>query len=184
MKKFLFVTVASLLCAFTAKAAELSVKPIVGLDYVYSRAEYKGDNKKALQKNFNSPALVIGTQINKFFSVEGLYQQTFNESKSHAGLKTKSKYRVLGLDAIGHLPLGCSQKFELLGLVGTGNYRYSAKNAVEKGSDDGWYGRIGGGLQYNVTSDVAVRAMVKNSWVDVKGLDSVLDATLGVRYSF
>ncbi|MFV0625907.1 MAG: outer membrane beta-barrel protein [Alphaproteobacteria bacterium] len=184
MKKFLFVSAAALLFSYSAKAADIEVKPLVGLDYVYSYAEYKADNKKALQKNFNSPALVLGAQLNKYFSVEGLYQQTFNQSKNHEGTKNKSKYRVLGLDAIGHLPLGCAQKVELLGLVGTGNYRYSAKNAYEKGSDDGWYGRIGGGVQYNVTDQVAVRAMVKNSWVDVKGLDSVLDATLGVRYSF
>lgn len=184
MKKFLVVSAAALLVSFSAKAADIEIKPLVGLDYVYSYASYKGENKKVFQRNYNSPALVVGAELNKYFSVEGLYQQTFEQSKNHDGTKTKSKFRVLGVEAIGHLPLGCNEKIELLGLVGTGDYRFSAKDFADKGSENGWYGRIGGGVQYNVTDKVAVRAMVKNSWVDVKGLDSVLDATLGVRYTF
>lgn len=192
MKKVMLLAGVAALFSANATAAEL--KPYVGLDYVYSDLDINmnlaGQKIDSYMENkLNSFAVSAGTKFNKNFGVEAFYQQSGDGDKNYPGEKITTNYRAYGLDLIGYLPLGCEEKFELLGSAGVGYYDMHAKynvlsRDVLKLGDDGLGYRFGAGAQYNLTENLAARVMARYVDLNVDGVDKIVDVTAGVRYSF
>lgn len=140
MKKTLLLAGVASLFAFNAQA--LDVKPYVGVDYVYSKADLATDE---FDDQWNAYALSVGTKLNKNFGVEAFYQETDDAEKNiplpafNSIAKTEASYKAYGVDFIGYLPVGCENKLELLGSVGLAQYDVEAKAKIaglSKSSDD------------------------------------------------
>lgn len=187
MKKEILMAGAAVLLAGTAEAMEIN--PYIGMDYVYSSADYKSDNNtwdKALKKDYNSGAVNVGMRPSQYFSLEGFFQQSTKEKGAYistAGDRIKSEFYAYGADAYGYLPIGCDG-WNLLGTVGMANYNFKVKTAA--GSDDknhmGY--RAGLGVQYDMNENWAMRVVGRYSYIDSKVLDNLQEVTAGIRYTF
>lgn len=185
MKKTLLL--AGVACLFSVSANAMDVakefRPYIGLDYVYSHADYK-DLVLEPKKSYNSGMVSVGTWISPYASLEAFFQQSA-EVKSHNGTidHIKTKFYAYGLDAYGYLPLGCDG-FNLLGSLGLANYNMKVK--YHQGSDDkqrmGY--RVGIGAQYNFTEHFAARVVGRYSFIGAKHLDNLMEVTAGIRYTF
>ena len=185
MKKTLLL--AGVACLFSVSANAMDVakefRPYIGLDYVYSHADYK-DLVLEPKKSYNSGMVSVGTWISPYASLEAFFQQSA-EVKSHNGTidHIKTKFYACGLDAYGYLPLGCDG-FNLLGSLGLANYNMKVK--YHQGSDDkqrmGY--RVGIGAQYDFTEHFAARVVGRYSFIGAKHLDNLMEVTAGIRYTF
>ena len=74
----------------SANAMDLSreFRPYIGLDYVYSHADYK-DMVREPKKSYNSGAVNVGTWITPYASLEAFFQQSA-KTKAYKG----TEYRV------------------------------------------------------------------------------------------
>ncbi len=187
MKKTLLLAGAAVLLSSNVQAMEW--KPYVGLDYVYSMVDLaEGDSY--FEDKLNAFAVSAGTRFHKNFGMEAFYQRSEEgEKKFFETVKAKDKYQAYGVDFIGYMPLGCEQKFELLGSLGLGYYDVDA--SVKEGgyklssySDTGIGYRIGAGMQYNLTENMSARVMARYVDTDIDALDNIVDVTAGIRYSF
>lgn len=181
-------TIATLLVAVSTVAvaasanAETSFRPYVGVDYNYN-------NVSGHDVNYNSGTVNVGTQFNDYFGTEVFYQQSDDEVKTYNGARQETtSFNAYGLDLMGYLPMGCEQEFALLGTAGAGEYTFSRGynlNGLENGRDHGVGYRFGLGGLYNVTDNVAVRALAR--YVRFNGIEDVnemMEYTAGVRYNF
>ena len=159
--------------AFSASANAYEFKPYVGLDYTYS--DFIGLNTNAATVN-------VGTSYNKYFGTELFYQ--FSESDKIED--TEVSLRAYGLDLYGYLPLGCEQKFALLGTAGISNIDLKIKEPGEKRYTENGLGyRLGAGAQYTIDENLSVRALARYTFTDkVNSVDHIMEYTAGVRYSF
>lgn len=180
MNKTLLLAGAACFLAFNANAVE--VKPYVGLDYNYSITNT--DNDHGWANNFNSGSIVAGTKITPYAGVEAFWQLGYKATDRLEGTKTTSYFDAVGIDALGYLPLGCSN-FELIGSAGIANYKFKDK-AVGEGThkDYGIGYRLGAGAQYNVSENIGVRAMYRHAFIDNATTNDINEYSLGVRYSF
>ena len=198
MKKTLLL--AGVACVFAASAANaIEIKPYVGLDYNYSDAgiahhdQVWGYNEKfnAQENNYDSASLVLGTKFNTNFGVEAYFQRSQNETRQFYG-KNTSRIQSYGIDALGYIPLGCEQKFEIVGSAGIGSYELKTRALngdqeyfeERRSKDEGLGYRFGAGLQYNVTDNVAVRGMFRHVVVEGSDLDYMNEYSAGIRYTF
>ncbi len=185
MKKTLLLAGVACLFSVSANAMDLSreFRPYIGLDYVYSHADYK-DMVKEPKKSYNSGAINVGTWITPYASLEAFFQQSA-KTKSHKGTpdQVRTEFYAYGLDAYGYLPIGCDG-FNLLGSLGLANYNVKAKYI--HGSEDkqrvGY--RVGIGAQYDFTEHLAARVVGRYSFIGAKHLDNLMEVTAGIRYSF
>ncbi len=196
MKKTLLLAgVATALFAINAKAVEF--KPYMGLDYVYSDAGMKDNADVVYETKYNSFKFDLGAKLNKNFGLEVFYQQSGEEDKKHAtasilgaNAEISTEFKAYGVDVIGYLPL--TDKLEGLGSVGFAKYDFEAEYnligvAKEKQDEDNVGIRLGLGLQYNLTDNVAVNGMARYVKIDDSDSDVVEDITefsIGARYSF
>ena len=186
MKKTLLLAgVACLISATASNAMDYrDIKPIIGLDYAYSDADFK-KSSKGLNNDFNSGVLTIGSKMGEIMSVEAFYQMA-GEQKSTVGTdKMKAEFSAYGIDAYGHMPLGCEKKFELLGSLGLGIYDINIKKNGGKVVDTNRVGyRMGLGAQYNFTDNLAARVMARYNYIGNGHLHSMNEVAAGIRYSF
>ena len=182
-------TIATLLVAVSTIAvaananAENSFKPYVGVDYNY-------DNGNG--NNFNSGTVNVGTQFNDNFGTEVFYQKSDNDVKTIGELRQQSRdFEAYGLDLNGYLPMGCEQEYALIGSVGVGEYKFGTgyNVATRLNNDDHGIGyRFGLGGLYNVTNNVAVKAMARyvkfNKLADETEESDMMEYTAGIRYNF
>ena len=178
----LLVAVSTIAVASTANA-ETSFAPYVGIDYNY-------DNGNG--NNFNSASVNVGTQFNDYFGTEVFYQQSDKDVKTFSDMRQETrKFNAYGLDLNGYLPMGCDKEFSLIGSVGIGEYTFSTGYnmfGIFNNRDHGLGYRFGLGGLYNITDNVAVKAMAR--YVKFDKLDSFTDETdmmeytAGVRYNF
>ena len=77
MKKTLLLAGVACLFSVSANAMDLSreFRPYIGLDYVYSHADYK-DMVREPKKSYNSGAVNVGTWITPYASLEAFFQQS------------------------------------------------------------------------------------------------------------
>lgn len=192
-KALLLASAACVLCFSTAANAQqmfgYEIEPYIGLDYVYSHADYKSE-ADVLKKDFNSGAVNIGTRLGKYAGLEAFYQQS-GDRKTNVyygdGTSEKLKTRLYsyGLDLYGYMPLDCFDKFDLVGSIGAANLNMRVKGLPEGKYDKNhmaW--RAGAGLQYNFDEHVSARVMYRYSYVDTKYLDNLNEVTAGLRYTF
>lgn len=159
--------------AMAANAEALEYNPYAGIDYTYSDVSHKGPN-------FNGGKIFVGTQYNKNFGTEIFFQRTLN--KHDAG--DKLHFSAYGLDAMGYLPLGCEQKFSLIGTAGIARYNLSDRTPGEGHSHaNSWGYRLGAGAEYNVNEKVAIRGIAR--YVDLGNYQSDMwEYSLGAKYNF
>ena len=166
--------VAASALAFSASANALEFTPYVGVDYNYT-------DVASHSAHFNSGSLNVGTNYNKYFGTELLYQYSTEDKK--AGEKTRIE--GYGLDLYGYLPLGCDQTFSLLGTAGIAEYKVTSKYDGEKDKDHGYGYRLGAGAMYNINENVSVHALARYVFTDkIEGIDHLMEYTLGARYNF
>ncbi len=186
MKKVVLGAAAAvLLLSANAMAEEnYTYRPYVGLDYVYSNA-----NAEGMKPNYSSAAINFGTMYNKYFGTELFYQYSDkdkNHNASHEKLRTS--FQAGGLDMYGYLPLGCEQRFSLLGTAGVGMYKFrkSYSSLALKGGNDSGYGyRLGAGIMYDIDDNWSIRALARHVNLDgVEGFDHMMEYSAGIRYNF
>ena len=193
MKKTLLLAGVASLFSLNAQATE--IKPVIGLDYVYSDADIDsydiGEEEDELsldfKNKFNAFALSAGVKFNQNLGLEAFYQQSENADKKNYGfIKTENKYKAFGVDVIGYLPV--IPQLDLIGSLGMAYYKAEAKVSgfdQKIHESDHKYGiRVGGGLQYNFNDHIAARLMARVNDTNIEGYDSIFDVTAGVRYYF
>ncbi len=169
---------------FAANANAMETKPYVGLDYNYSSFDI-AHNAQRIEDDYHNASIVAGSKFGHNFGVEAFYQRSLNDTRNLAGQKYTSRIQAYGADLLGYLPLGCEQKVELIAGVGLGEYEMKVRE-VGYGSDkeEGLGYRFNVGAQYNITNDVAVRAMYRHVVLEHSDLDRLNEYSLGVRYAF
>lgn len=185
MKKTLLLAgVACLISATAANAMDYkNIRPIIGLDYAYDNVDFKKESK-ILNNDFNSGIISVGTRIGDYSSVEAFWQIAGEKKTNTDTAKYKARFTAYGLDAYGHLPLGCEQKVELLGSLGLGIYDIAIKKDGAKNTTDRVGYRIGLGAQYNFTDNIAGRVMGRYNYIGNGQLHSMNEVTAGIRYAF
>lgn len=171
--------------------------------------------KDALDNKNTAGSLVLGAKINRYFGVEAFYQisdKKDSTTKKNGTLpisipveyndiyKGSMKYRAFGIDLQGYLPI--TQEIELLASLGMAKYYFdvtgsfqrsfpyegfggSSLNEIWKEDGDSLGIRLGIGVQYNVTDNIALRAMAR--YIKMNDDDYVKNLTelsLGLRYMF
>lgn len=186
MKKRYLLAAAVSVFAFNAQANDWGmnglIRPYVGADYIYSYAKHGGFAKHA-KKDYNSWSVNLGTEIAKYMSVEGFYQQS-GRRKNHDGPeKLSSEFYAMGLDLYGRMPVMCSP-FSLLASAGFADY--NVKYRYDGGSNDkqriGYRGGVG--FSYDFTDNISMRVMGRYSYIGMASLDNVMEVTAGLRYTF
>ena len=185
-------TIATLLVAVStiavAAGANAEMTPYVGVDYNYNHGT---------DFNYNSGSVNVGTQFNKYFGTEVFYQKSDHDTKNASVLGQKlpekhtSSFDAYGIDLNGYLPMGCDQEFSLIGSFGIGEYSFANSYnwfGLANNDDHGLGYRMGLGGLYNLTDNVAVRAMARyvkfNKLADETGQSDMMEYTAGVRYNF
>lgn len=170
--------VAASAIAMAANAEAMEYNPYVGAEYGYSFLNGTGSN------NFNSGKVFVGSQYNENFGVEAFYQRSTTDKK--AG--DKLSYQAYGIDALGYLPLGCDQTVALVGTAGIAYYDFAYKPKGERTDNDATWGyRLGAGAEYNVTDNVAVRALARYTKLDqnvFNETNDMMEYSIGARYNF
>ena len=182
MKKTLLLAGVACLMSFNAHAQTYDVKPYVGLDYAYDRADFKKDAKD-LKKGFNSGIINAGVRMEDI-GIEGFFQVS-GENKNHRTDNTvKTKFNAYGLDMYGYLPLGCEKKFELLGSLGAGIYDIHMKDNSSKHNTTRVGYRAGIGAQYDFNDNISARLMYRYTQLGMKEVKNLNEVVAGLRYSF
>jgi len=173
-------------------------KPTVGLDYQFSSVSYKDISGTAfnygdfLADSFNGGDVHIGARVHKYLGFEAGYFDNASSSKSNllgTTASSSAKFNGWTLDAMGYLPLGESQKFELIGTVGVARISADDSTTVsgttysESGHET--KGRIGAGAQYWLTDNLNIRGILRYQDADFSGaIKDVVIASLGVNWQF
>lgn len=176
MKKLLLTSAIAL---FTVSAHATDIKPILGLDTIYSDIGLT-DGYDMLQDKYASINMSVGSKFGKYIGIEGFAQYAF-EQENDWGIKTS--FYSFGVDTIGYLPV--YDKVNLLGSLGLGYYDVAAERASIEISEGGLGVRLGAGIQYDLTDNVALRSMAR--YVKLNNFDSVddmIEVTAGIRFSF
>jgi len=178
MKKYLVLMTAVSAIAFVANASAYEYTPYVAVDYTYSEIPSTAD--------VNGGKLALGTEYNKYFGTEVFYQRTGSDRVHSSDGTNEYSLQSYGLDMYGYLPLGCDQVFSLVGTAGISNIDVIYKEANEKRETENGLGyRLGAGFEYDVNSNVSVRALYRYTFTDkVNSIDHISEYSLGVKYSF
>lgn len=171
------VLFAALGIANTVKAQDFKYVPYIGLDYSYVDA-----NAKAASPYYNAGSFNLGTKYNDYFGTELFYQQSARYNKHDL----KTSYRAYGLDVNAYLPLGCYHTFDAFVTAGAGEYVFRFDPSGAKSHSESAIGyRWGGGLIYNVSENVSIKATVRYvNLDDISDYDHLMEYSLGLRYYF
>ena len=181
MKRTLLL--AGVACLFAANAnAELT--PYVGADYNYDMWKMDRAAKEVLVDHSHSGSLVAGTKFNKWTGVEAFYQLSRQNSNTKAGVKYHNRLQAYGVDALGYLPLGCENKYELLAGLGIGEYEVKVRENKSADKFEGVGYRLTAGAQYNIDNNWSVRGTYRHVFVDKTFLNDLDEVSLGLRYNF
>ena len=176
----LLSAVSAMVLAGSANALEF--RPYVGAQYNVTHVSSKNS---VTDVNMHSYSVFVGTEYNRFFGTEVFYQNSNKWHKEIAGVKQKADFAAYGLDGYAYLPLGCDRVFSLLATAGIANYDFDQSNAVAKDKDNGLGYRLGAGAQYNITNNIAVRALGRYIWTDkLDNMDHFAEFSMGLKYIF
>ncbi len=178
MKNTLALMAAVSAFAFAANASALEYTPYVAADYTYTDSHTGGE--------YNGGKVALGTEYNKYFGTEVFYQRTGSDRIHSEDGTNEFSLQSYGLDAYGYLPLGCEQTFALVGTAGFAfeDYKYKFEEMNRK-TEHGYGYRLGAGIEYDLTSNLSVRALYRYTFMDkVNGLDHSDEYSLGVKYAF
>lgn len=182
MNKNITLLAAVSFVALASSANALEFKPYVGAQY---NATHVTNNLVDTNVNMHSYSVFVGTEYNKYFGTEVFYQNSNKWHKETEDGKIKADFDAYGLDAYGYLPLGCDQVIAPFVTAGIANYDFDLSSDEGKGSDNGLGYRLGAGIQYHVTENIAVRALGRYVWTDkLDGMDHFSEFSLGMKYVF
>lgn len=175
---------AGVACLF-ATAANAELTPYVGADYTYSMRRMDTAATRALVDHSVGVTAVAGVRLNKWAGLEAFYQITKPETNHLGATKFHDRMQAYGLDAIGYLPLGCDQKFELLAGAGLGEYEMKVRaNSIRADKFEGYGYRLTAGAQYNLDEHWTVRGTYRHVYVNKTFLNDLNEVSLGLRYNF
>ena len=196
MKKTLLLAGVASLFSYNANAMmemPSDFRPYVGVDYVYSKADFKDEASRLedagyLEDKFNSGVINAGIKMGDYYSIEAFYQQSTSEKGDYfvydgMSHKAETKFDAYGIDLYGYMPVGCDG-LSLLGTVGLANYELEVK---EMGQKETWSRvgyRAGIGAQYDFNENWSARLVGRYSYIDTKAVDNLMEATAGIRYTF
>ncbi|MBO7556007.1 MAG: outer membrane beta-barrel protein [Alphaproteobacteria bacterium] len=187
MKKILLLAGVATMVTMNAKAFDMmnihDIKPYVGMDYIYSYADYKDVVRKP-KRNYNSIEGNFGMQMWKYFGPEFYYQYAFKRTSFTGDERLKNRFFSYGMDMMGYLPLGCEGIYNLLGSVGLGGYNVKTSQFGESNDTNKVGYRFGLGAMYNFTDNMSLRLMGRYSYVGTRYLDNLWEMTAGLRYTF
>ena len=183
MNKNIALLAAVSVFALANSADALEFRPYVGAQYNATHVNVKEADTNV---DMHSYSVFVGTEYNKYFGTEVFYQNSNKWHKVINGNKTKADFEAYGLDAYGDLPLGCDQVIAPFITAGIANYDVDSQVAgYAKEKDNGLGYRLGGGIQYHITDNVAVRALGRYVWADkLDGIDHFSEFSLGMKYVF
>lgn len=178
MKNTIALMAAASAFAFAANASAMEFTPYVAADYTYTDVQNLAE--------VHGGKVSVGTDYNKYFGTEVFYQRTGSDRVHSSDGTNEYSLQSYGLDINGYLPLGCDQTFALVGTAGIANIDVKYKEPGESRKTENGLGyRLGAGFEYDLTSNVAVRAMYRYTFTDkLGGLDHMNEYSLGVKYSF
>ena len=178
MKNTIALMAAASAFAFAANAGAMEFTPYVAADYTYTDVQNVTE--------VHGGKVSVGTDYNKYFGTEVFYQHTGSDRVHSSDGTNEYSLQSYGLDINGYLPLGCDQTFALVGTAGIANIDVKYKEPGESRKTENGLGyRLGAGFEYDLTSNVAVRAMYRYTFADkLGGLDNMNKYSLSVKYSF
>ncbi len=177
MKKVLLLAGVAGMVAANANAFD--VTPYVGLDANYSTVD-RDSGTNISPKNW-SAAAILGARTDHY-GIELGYDHGKREHESNAERRGSTRLSKYTIDLLGFQPLGCSGRWELVGSAGVTFNKIDGHGGYK--SDHGYGERLGGGLQYALTENLAVRAMYHYNWIHQSYINHTNEISLGLRYSF
>jgi len=198
MKKTLLLAgVAGALLAHNAQAEDLQkIKPVVGIDYVFSQIDMDDGNDELLESELNAFAVSVGARFNKYAGFEVFYQQSEDAEKNIyadrlEALSSKVQYKIQGIDIIGYAPVNNNMDF--VGSVGItyskADYSFTYLDRISgiaeeigKDSQKKFGFRLGAGTQYNINEHLSLRLMGRYNYTGIVGAKNMFDITAGVRF--
>ena len=182
MKKILLASVLSVL-PFVANAGNINIKPVVGLDYSYSKMDLKNGWDQIVEDKYLSFSGVIGVKINDVIGLEAFYQQSLEEDSPY-WYDVSSEFNAFGVDALAYIPL--NEGIDFIPSVGIGRYEVEV-NIDDWGSDseDGLGLRAGLGMQFKFNENVGWR--IGGRFVllnDFESVNNIMEFSTGLRFTF
>lgn len=186
--------------ASAAHAAEASrnnynlfFKPYVGADYQYTSVDYQDDptigitGDSIADDTLHGVNMHVGARVHRYLGFEAGYLLTDNGTKKNVlgtGINTKTRLYGYNIDAMGYFPL--SGWFELIGTVGISRLTQKfGATGFRAEKDTETKGRIGAGMQYWLTNNASIRAIVRYQGMNFdNSADGAVIADLGFNYMF
>ncbi len=182
MNKY-FLGVLSIFSLLSSNAlAQNTYTPYVGIGAAYHVAKVS----KAKPHYFGGN-LQLGTMYNPYFGTELFYEQTASDTKKMTDTqKLKTSYRTYGLDAFGYLPLGCDNRFSVLGGLGFGHYVTRQKISAHKHKNNSGYAyRFHLGAIYHLSEHIALRPMASyETFKHISNFNHQFSYSVSLRYYF
>lgn len=159
----------------------------IGIDGLAVVAKLNGDIDDYVDDSYNAFNLNAGIRFSRNFGIEGFWIKSTEEDGKKSLLDVKSKYATYGADLIGYIPL-CKEA-DLLLALGLARYEFEAdmenRYVVASADDDATGIRMGIGLQFYLTDNIALRPMIR--YVQMTNDDyikSLTELSFGLRYYF
>jgi len=164
-----------------ANAEAIDVTPYVGVDATY--ASMDSDRGSAVSSKNWAGDIVLGARTDHF-GLEGYFENGLRDHRTLKPGKYTVRNRKFGIDALAFQQLGCSGRWEGIASAGLTFNRARIHHGGDVDNDNGRGERLGAGLQYAVTENMAVRAMYHYNWIHQSQVNNANEISLGVRYSF
>lgn len=218
LKTAAFIAALAALPLFTSPAqAENSVifdnlNPYIGIDLQRTDYDYNSnygiggglalDGNIVLEDALDGFNIHAGIRPHKYFGAELGYFRTKEEGKSigagavigpgtvaAADFSTDVKVHGLTLDALGYVPLGEQERFELIGTAGLSWSKgelSGTDGTTTLDVDESEIGfRAGAGAQFNITDRVNVRGLARYQTADFDDVaDNAWTYAVGLNFSF
>lgn len=181
MKKLLLASM-MILSAVSAHAGD--IKPVLGIDYTYSDIGLKNGWGYVAENKYNSFNLSAGFKAGKYVGMEAFFQHSDKKDGTYTMYgPIQTSFYALGADMIGYLPI--QEKLNLLGTVGFGYYNVKAELAHYEESENGLGIRLGTGVQYDLTDNIALRTVARYvKPVGFDTIDDIMEVSAGIRFNF
>lgn len=122
----------------------------------------------------------IGWRFNPFYSVELSYDYNTGSTTLH-GIDFNTTLQAISLDGMGYLPLGRNSKWALYADAGGSLFIANGGTpTMHSGDETRIGGRVGGGLLYQFSDDLGVRASGRYEFTDVPNIRSAEIFSIGL----
>ncbi len=158
-----------------------SIKPFAGLEFGYGTLGMTDGVSMIAQDGFSSVSVLAGFKTketinnsNLLFGLTAFYQNSAEEEKTVASLRTRTSFDAFGADALFFLPI--NEKFEVTFTLGFGFYDFEIEtnNALFGTHSENHFGlRLGIGGEYKINQQVSLTAMLR--YIDFPDYDSYSD---------